>query len=265
MAWAGPKELAKKSLTVHATYKLIRDFRTLPLARIGRPREISAVFRVLPNTMLPMVRLFDAFDAVTALNKEGVEGDIVECGVWNGGCVGLMALADKNTPGPRRKIHLFDSFEGLPQPSTHDIEVVDAFRAKHPELSGTVEEQDKLFATGKCVGEAQPKVERFLTRRLGIDREQLIFHVGWFQDTVPLARKAIGKIALLRLDGDWYESTKTCLEGLYDLVEPRGYVIMDDYGQFSGCRKAVDEFFSGRGIKVDFVYSDGQCAYFRKP
>jgi O-methyltransferase len=72
----------------------------------------------------------------------------------------------------------------------------------------------------------------------------LRYHVGWFQDTVPAAAEKIGPIALLRLDGDRYDSTKVCLESLYSNVRRGGIVVIDDYGQFEGCRRAVDEFTS---------------------
>ena len=104
--------LAKRSSAVHSTYKLVRDARTFPRDRRIDFGRLRALFKVLPNTMLAVVRLLAAYEAVLNINREGIPGDIVECGVWNGGCVGLMALANKANPGPQRSIQLFDSFEG---------------------------------------------------------------------------------------------------------------------------------------------------------
>lgn len=259
------RDLAKKSPTIHAAYKLMRDVREIPISKWLSVDELSAVFKVLPNTMLPMPRLFDAYKAIRTINREMLAGDIVECGVWNGGCVGLMGLANRHVAGPKRKIHLFDSFQGLPQPSLFDVEVVESYELQRTELALAANDRDNLIPIGACVGQSSAQVERFLTERLGINREDLVFHVGWFQDTVPKAAKLVDQIALLRLDGDWYESTKICLEGFYQKVVPNGFVVIDDYGTFSGCRKAVDEFLERIKTRVQFSKSDSECVYFRKP
>ena len=95
-------------------------------------------------------------------------------------------------------------------------------------------------------------------------RINVIIVKGWFQDTLILNQIRIGPIALLRIDGDWYESTKVCLECLFDNVANGGYVIIDDYGFFPGCRKAVDEFLASRGLKVQFIPVDYSRVYFKK-
>ncbi|MEH2510507.1 O-methyltransferase [Nitrobacteraceae bacterium AZCC 1564] len=264
MADAGLRALVKKSLLLHRSYKMLRDARNIPAKKLFRPAQIQAVYKVLPNTMLPMPRLFDAYEAVTSINSEGLAGDIVECGVWNGGCVGLMAIANSNHPGPHRRFHLFDSFEGLPQPSSHDKEVIVDFEARHPGVQMR-DDDPELIPIGACAGISQPAVENFLVKKLGLAKESFVFHVGWFQDTVPRSLSAIDQIALLRIDGDWYDSTKVCLETLYDRVVRDGFIIIDDYGTFSGCRKAVDEFFSKAGIAPLIRQSDQDCIYFRKP
>lgn len=256
------KRPLKNSFAVHSAYKLVRDFGKIPKSKLTRFDALQDVAKVLPNTMLPMPRLFDLYDFVKVLNEENVAGNFVECGVWNGGAVGLMALANRRFPGPRRILHLFDSFEGLPQPTERDQDVYAGYVEKAGEDRKTAE--DDLTAIGACKGEKQPQVEDFLVRRLRLPRDQLVFHVGWFQDTVPAAREAIGPIALLRLDGDWYESTKVCIDNLYDSVVPGGYVVIDDYGTFVGCRTAIDEFFAARAIKPKMKASDADCHYFRK-
>jgi O-methyltransferase len=258
------KAIAKKSKFVHSAYKLGRDFRDIPKTKWVNIAQLSSVFRVLPNTMLPMPRLFDAYEAIVAINREGLEGDVVECGVWNGGCIGLMAVANLKEPGPKRRFHLFDSFEGLPQPSSHDVDVIADFRNRHPDLDLQGKANSHLRPIGACVGDSRLVVEDFLVKYLGINRDDLTFHVGWFQDTIPSATKVIEDIALLRIDGDWYESTKVCLEGLYEKVVRNGFIIIDDYGMFSGCRKAVDDFFERNSFKPSVIHSDSECIFFRK-
>jgi len=259
------KSAAKKSMTVHGLYKLARDARDVRKEEWLKLRKLRSVVKVLPNTMLPMPRLFDAYEAIATINREGLEGDVVECGVWNGGCVGLMALANLKQPGPKRQFHLFDSFQGLPQPSSYDLEVLSGFRRRHPELGLRDKSDSSLISIGTCVGASQAAVQDFLTKHLGIDDGDLVFHVGWFQDTIPNSTDKIREIALLRLDGDWYESTKVCLEGLYDKVVKQGFIIIDDYGTFSGCKKAVDDFFEKKNLKPAWTHSDSDCVFLRKP
>jgi O-methyltransferase len=258
------KALAKNSTLLHRSYKMLRDARSIPLRNLLQPAQVRAVYKVLPNTMLPIPRLFDAYEAVASINLEKLPGDVVECGVWNGGCVGLMAIAHSDQPGPHRRFHLFDSFQGLPQPSSHDKEVIINFEANHPGVR-LQDDDPALIPIGACAGISQPAVEKFLIEKLGLARDSFVFHVGWFQDTVPRSLKVVEKIALLRIDGDWYDSTKICLETLYGRVVQNGFVIIDDYGTFSGCKKAVDEFFVKAGITPRIHKSDQDCIYFRKP
>jgi O-methyltransferase len=90
------------------------------------------------------------------------------------------------------------------------------------------------------------------------------YHKGWFQDTLPIDSAEIDKIAILRLDGDWYESTKICLDYLYEKIVPRGFIIFDDYGLYSGCKKAVDEFFNSKNDSYYLNFSTWACRYIQK-
>jgi len=183
-----------------------------------------------------------------------VPGDVAECGVWAGGAIGLMALVNRRYGRHPRRFHLFDSFEGLPQPAEEDVDVLESFRAEHPELA-TDDGSDpgRLVAIGACAVPAYGRdplddVNDLFQQVLKVDADTYVIHKGWFQDTVPAARAEVGPLALLRLDGDWYESTKTCLEGLFDQLVPGGFLVLDDYGYFSGCTQAVDEFLASRSI-----------------
>jgi O-methyltransferase len=259
------KSIAKRSRLIHSSYKIIRDIHDLTLKKVFNISEFKAVFQVLPNTMLPLPRLFDAYETLVTVNEEQLAGDIVECGVWNGGCVGLMALANAHRPGPQRKFHLFDSFEGLPQPSSSDSDMISGFKKSNPDGKLRDDDQTDLISIGACVGLPEKKVEDFLVRQLGLPRDNFVFHVGWFQQTIPDAVNSLDNIAVLRLDGDYYESTKVCLDGLYDRVVKNGFIVVDDYGTFQGCKKAVDEFLLNRNIRPKIYYSDSDCIYFRKP
>jgi O-methyltransferase len=215
--------------------------------------------------MVSAPRLMQAFDAMETVERDRIEGAVVECGVWAGGSIGLMAAASKRQGNTTRMFHLFDSFEGLPQPSEHDVDVLAAFQAEYPGLvPDNGDDPGSLVAIGACEAPLED-VHHLFFNVLKIDAGQVAIHKGWFQDTLPIAKPTIGPIAILRVDGDWYESTKVCLEELYENVVLGGYVIVDDYGTFSGCAQAVDEFIEQRAPDVKLIDIDGEGVYFRKP
>jgi hypothetical protein len=209
--------------------------------------------------------LMTTYDCAAAIERDGIEGDVAECGVWAGGTIGLMASVSKRAGDSQRTFHLFDSFEGLPQPSVHDVDVLAEFHNDHPELElDDGGDPSALTAIGACAAPLEA-VDHLFDEVLEIDRNRVVIHKGWFQDTVPAAAGTIDRLAVLRIDGDWYESTKVCLEWLYERVADGGYVLIDDYDEFSGCRRAVDEFLAARGVQVDFTVVPGAGVVFRKP
>jgi hypothetical protein len=183
--------------------------------------------------------------------RSSIPGSFVECGVARGGCSALMALIARGED-KHRKTWLFDSFEGLPPQSELDGE------------QKSVRHKDRKandLAEGYCYGSYED-VYQLLFDKLNLSREDVIMVKGWFQDTLTDCKSRAG-IAVLRLDGDWYESTKCCLENLYDNVSVGGYVIIDDYSLL-GCRLAVDEFIANRELKVDMFFDKNGRAYWSK-
>ena len=172
-----------------------------------------------------------------------VEGDVVECGVWKGGMSAGMAYL----LGKGRKYYLFDSFEGLPKPEALDGEYAVEWQ----------ESDDKDLNINNCTAE-QADADAIM-KKTGVDY-QLV--KGWFQDTVPNF-EGIEKIAVLRLDGDWYESTMITLEKFEPLVVPGGVIILDDYYFWEGCSKAVHDYLSRQKSTARLVSGDG-FMYFRK-
>jgi len=147
----------------------------------------------------------------------------------------MMALSHmSSSPHPVREMHLFDSFEGLPEPRS-EKDGVEAVEYSGQRAGGA------LTSIQQCVGTLQENRD-LLENRVRYPSALLYYHVGWFENTLPKVAPAISKIALLRLDGDWYESTRVCLQYLYSKVVHGGVVVVDDYGHWEGCRKAVDEF-----------------------
>ena len=192
------------------------------------PADFSVLYRrVRCHTMCSNARLRALYHGVRYIVSSNLTGDVVECGCARGGSAALMALALRQLSA-RRRIWLFDTFAGLPAP-THedpDYHIADLY-------------------TGSCLGTVA-EVRRFF-EDLDV-ADDVLFIKGLFQDTLPVS--GVSQIALLHVDGDWYESVKTCLEQLYDKVIPGGIIQFDDYGYWKGARKAVDEFLRTRGIGV---------------
>ncbi len=184
-------------------------------AAAGDRQKLQAVQLVQPYTMVGFERLMNAYDTVKRAEEKRLPGALVECGVFKGGSAAVMTMAGS----PQRTIWLFDSFEGLPEPTAEDGELAVDYSGHR--VTGALE------PIGQCVGPLDVVKELFF-EKLAIDPSRVAIRQGWFQDTLPAARHEIGPIAVLRLDGDWYESTKVCLDNLYDLVVPGGFVIIDD-------------------------------------
>lgn len=211
--------------------------------------------RVLPYTMVGYPRIKNVYETAQEAVKKGISGAFVECGVWKGGAAGVLGfVAQKENRG--RQLWLFDSFEGLPEPTAADGSLAQSYAGG--KTAGN------LVSIGQCVGLLED-VRRLFLSVLKLRGEDVHIEKGWFQDTLPGAKARIGLIAVLRLDADWYESTKVALEQLYDNVVLGGYVIIDDYGHWEGCRKAVHEFLDKRNIKVDIKQIDYTGVYFEKP
>ena len=209
------------------------------------PRAI-AMFRIRRATMTSPQRCRLLWEQCRETFEKELPGSIVECGVWRGGSTALMALAARHR-GEARDFHLFDSFEGLPEPSAKDDQA-------SIDYSGG-RSSGKLAPIDQCVADL-PRVKRFLFEELKLDPSRFHFHVGWFQNTVPAVAPGFGDIAILRLDGDWYESTQVCLEHLYPKLRPGGVIILDDYFAWGGCRKATDEYREQHGIKSPITRID---------
>lgn len=172
-----------------------------------------------------------------------VQGDVVECGVWKGG----MSAGIAYLLGPGRQHYLFDSFEGLP-----DATELDGADAKKYQ-----ENTDAYNYHDNCTADIKDAEE--IMKRTGVS-----FHLvkGWFENTVPTFDKT-DKIAVLRLDGDWYESTLICLRHFFPKVAPGGIVLIDDYYWWEGCSKAVHDYLSE--IKSDArIYTGDNFAYILK-
>jgi len=219
-----------------------------------------AAVKVASYTMGSYLRLITLWEQVRYVDLLGLEGALVECGVWRGGSTAMMAMAHRSMGEPRRPIHLFDSFEGLPEPQAeHDGDMILEYVGDEQRLGG------ELKSIGRCVAEID--LAKKAMHEVAEYPESLThYHVGWFEATVAPAAAEIGPIAVLRLDGDFYRSTQICLEHLYPLVVPGGFVVIDDYGHWEGCKKALWEYFDAHFDQPPYLHLIDRCGrYFIKP
>lgn len=183
----------------------------------------------------------------TELVERNIPGVIVECGVWRGGCALAMLLAQRRAFGEVvRPVHLLDSFRGLPPATRRDGPGALEWQAS------TV---DNCAATRKEVVDLMG----WFSFNEGVDYH---VHEGWFAETLPNFRE---QVALLRLDGDWYRSTRECLDALVPRVSEHGTVILDDYYAWDGCARAVHEYLAVNDLPYRIRSLPGYTsAYFKK-
>jgi O-methyltransferase len=247
-------DLFRKSNFFSNTYALFSFYQSY-LLRDFHKTEMKRLLRIVrPYTMVSYRRLRNVYELAETTERDSIQGAFVECGVWRGGCAGVMAYVSKKY-GSKRAIHLFDSFEGLPDPTEDDGEMALSYM--------DMVRKGKYSSKYKCDVPLETVQELFFDK-LKIPERVVYFHKGWFKNTIPPQNTQIGKIAILRLDADWYESTQICLDHLYDNVVPGGFVILDDYGYWQGCRKAAEEFFIERNISPKLQRVDAGGYYFVK-
>jgi O-methyltransferase len=195
--------------------------------------------RALPYTMTGVARLQALIDAVRYCERRGIPGAFVECGVWRGGSVLAMILVLQELGRTERDVFLFDSFEGMPEPGRRDT-------------AAAGEPAKEIWEAARSDPE-HPWRQTFDPRLAGEDAvRETVLDSGYPAERVHLVRgpveetlpsRAPQQVALLRLDTDWYQSTRHELEQLYPRLSPGGVLIVDDYGHWQGCREAVDEYF----------------------
>lgn len=207
-------------------------------------REEGRDWPIEAETMVGLKRLDNLQHCVTSVIRDGVPGDLVETGVWRGGSSILMRAVLKAYRDRSRKVWLADSFRGLPQPDS----------ARYPVDSG-----DTLWTYKELAIPLEQVKANFA--RYGLLDEQVAFLPGWFRDTLPTA--PINKLAVLRLDGDLYESTMDALVALYPKVSTGGFVIVDDYA-LPTCRAAIEDFRLARGITDPIHQIDWTGAFWQR-
>jgi O-methyltransferase len=208
-------------------------------------REVGLDWPAHAVSMIGTRRLDNLDHCVRDVLQRGVPGDLIETGVWRGGATILMRAVLKVYGDTERSVWVADSFQGLPPPDAE----------RYPADSG---DQHWTFdALAVSIDEVRRNFERY-----GLLDDQVRFLPGWFRDTLPSA--PISSLAVLRLDGDMYESTMVALAALYPKVSVGGYVIVDDYGAVPSCRAATHDFLDQHGVRADLQSIDWTGVYWQR-
>jgi len=207
-------------------------------------RKIGRDWPMHAETMVGVERLNNIEKLLTDIIENNIEGDCIETGVWRGGATIFMAAILK-AYSQKRNVWVADSFEGLPKPNAdkypHDKDDVHHTKTR---LAISKEEVENNFKNYSLLG------------------ENIKFLKGWFKDTLPKAQ--IDKLALVRLDGDMYESTMDGLINLYPKLQSGGYIIIDDWGAVPACKKAVLDYREKNNITEDIILIDWGGVYWKK-
>lgn len=210
-------------------------------------REFNSLYKICkPHMGTSWTRQYALYIAIKEIIKNKIPGDFVECGVWKGGSALFMALMlEKYEPNSKRKIWLYDTYTGMTQPNEFDIKfnganAIKIYNEKKKEgyvdwVYSSLEDVKKVMSLSKY--------------------KNLEFIKGDVLETIP--KIAPKKIALLRLDTDFYESTKHELEHLYPRLQKKGYLIIDDYNSWKGATKAVDDYFSSSDVQFETIRKTG--------
>jgi O-methyltransferase len=256
-----------------ARMPLIRNVADRVFARLGYSRaqepvllpsypdisaeDAQAIRAVEGLTMTSMERRYHLLQAVRHIVKHKIPGSFVECGVWRGGSMMLMAQTLKKCDDESRDLYLYDTFEGMPQPTELDKDFNDRPAAICMQESEQAKDASQIWAI------ASLEEVKSNMMRASYPRERIRYVIGKVEATIPATIP--GRISLLRLDTDWYDSTAHELRHLYPLVSSGGVVIIDDYGYWKGARQAVDEFIASSPDRILLHRIDGTGRAFVKP
>lgn len=201
------------------------------------PEDVDIFLKVREYTMTSAERVYALTRAIRYICAAGIQGDIVECGVWRGGSMSAVARTLLQIQSVNRDLYLFDTFEGMSKPTPKDVDYE----------GRDAEDLLRTAPSFKCDDAPLELVQRVIAET-GYPREKTHFVQGKVEDTIP--EFSPKSIALLRLDTDWYTSTKHELVHLFPRLSRGGVMIVDDYGHWRGSRQACDEYFAEMKIPI---------------
>ncbi len=201
---------------------------------------VRTIIRVHEFTQTSTERVSALCEAVKYISRNNIPGSFVECGVWRGGSTMAAAITFQQV-GEVRDLYLFDTFEGMSAPGEHDV-AADGSHAADLLAQASREDPRSIW----CVSSLNEVKSNVMST--GYPDNRVHYRPGKVEDTVPDG--APDQIALLRLDTDWYESTRHEMEHLFPRVVSGGVLIVDDYGHWAGARRAVDEYIQAHGVRI---------------
>lgn len=209
------------------------------------PSKMDPDFQVIYDkckemTLTSEERMFALYTATQYITKSNIPGDIVECGVWKGGSTMLAALTLLSLKNTKKSIYMYDTFSGMSKPSDVDID----YEGTHSKKKWRSSQKENYNEW--CFSSLEEVKENMLSTGYPVDK--LYFIEGKVESTIP--KTIPQKISILRLDTDWYESTYHELQYLYPKLSKNGVLIIDDYGHWKGCRKAVDKYLEEKNINL---------------
>ena len=198
-------------------------------------------------SMTPKIRIYNLLQALRHIKQKNIDGDFVECGVWRGGNIILFKkFLENELKNSNKKIFAYDTYEGMNQPSEEDYNLTSKISAKIL-LKKEKNKDSNIWGISKI-----EDVKKNISENVK-NLDNINFIKGEVEQTLNSEKNLPLKISILRLDTDWYLSTKKELEVLYDRVSSGGIIIIDDYGHWNGSKKAVDEFFSNKYVWMHYV------------
>lgn len=212
-------------------------------ARVAVDPRLRTVKVALANSLATPRRLIGLRGVAQAAAVRNVGGAFVECGTFRGGSAAVISER-LSKADPNLNVYLFDVFTGMPKPSENDP-------------------REAWDDVGKFIASPEIVRQTFRLAKAGVSDDRLHITQGLFEDTLPGFTPP--KIGFLHVDCDWHDPVKMVIEKFYDHVLPGGTIVFDDYGHWSGCRKAVDAFLAARGLKLTLTAIDKTSHYFVKP
>lgn len=232
-------------------YKIVNlkdNSKRYPVEFNSKEREIFDFIINQKFTMVSNERLISTMLSTKYILENEIEGDFVECGVWRGGnSIAMKFLIEQYKSS--KKVFLFDTFGGMTKPTNDDTRITDNTDAfeKYNDLNKDTHNE-------WCFSPLEEVQENFI--KTGLNLENLVFVKGPVESTLNENKNLPKKISLLRLDTDWYESTKIGVEKLFPLISKNGILLLDDYGHWGGAKKAIDQYFNKNNLMHIKSYVD---------
>lgn len=239
------KNLGKSILKNKLGYKIYKKFYYLSVEMDLQYPDLEEEFselkrKCMPYTMTTVDSLYYTYKSTKYIIENNIPGDFIECGVWRGGNTMMVALTLMKLKNTERNIYLYDTFEGMSKPTDKDV----SYLNEGADIEWKESQKEKINEW--CYSPID-EVKKNLNLT-NYPQEKIFFVKGKVEDTIPGILPK--KIAVLRLDTDWYESTYHELVHLYPLLSKGGFFIIDDYGYWKGAREALEQYFKENNIKI---------------